>query len=175
MRKLNLILLLFPLAGSSFHPNVHTQGYWSPGVWEECRIFQTGSECGFGTQSRNVSCIGFPSSPPQVVKPILCSGLPKPDQERLCARRCSPDCQLGPWEAWGPCTCNRRAQARNVRGISKPEACAECADADSTRFRRVVVPPTGGGGSCPPKLQRRSCIPALCIKGPTTENVITES
>ena len=58
-------------------------------------------------------------------------------KERLCARRCSPDCQLGPWEAWGPCTCNRRAQARNVRGISKPEACAECADADSTRFRKL--------------------------------------
>jgi hypothetical protein len=57
-------------------------GYWSPGDWGDCRLFPGGESpgCGFGSQTRNVSCVQFLSWPARVTHPRHCAGIPRPEQ-----------------------------------------------------------------------------------------------
>ena len=103
--------------------------------------------CGWGLQTRNVTCALFPTWPRVATDPIRCSDQPQPLHERLCAVRCGQDCQLGPWETWSSC-----ASSCDTSGVS-------------TRVRRVIVAPSEGGAHCPPRVQRRQCWPGKCNHG----------
>ena len=102
-----------------------------------------GVRCGWGLQSRNVTCVLFPSWPRLVTSDARCSGQSPPPGERLCAIRCGQDCQLGPWTAWTRCEGAPCGQP-GAGGVT-------------SRVRRVVTPPSGGGARCPPRVQRRQC------------------
>ena len=51
-------------------------------MWGECGLFPGGETpgCGFGSQTRNVSCLEFPSWPPRATHTSLCAGIPRPEQ-----------------------------------------------------------------------------------------------
>ena len=104
-----------------------------------------GTRCGWGLQSRNVSCVLFPTWPRVLTEPEQCSDQIKPSHERLCAVRCGQDCELGAWGAWSVC----------VRSCGQDHGV-------STRVRRVITPPTGTGQHCPPRVQRRQCWSGVC-------------
>ena len=101
----------------------------------------SGVTCGWGLQSRNVTCVLFPSWPRLVTSDTRCDGQAPPPGERLCAIRCGHDCELGPWAAWSRCS----------------GACGQGTSGVTSRVRRVVTPPSGGGQRCPPRVQRRQC------------------
>ena len=126
-----------------------SEAHWSVGDWGGCEPLSLDpasgdSEavtCGWGLQSRNVTCVLFPSWPRQVTSNARCEGQAPPPGERLCAIRCGQDCQLGPWAAWSRCS----------------GGCGQGLGGVTSRVRRVVTPPREGGARCPPRVQRRQC------------------
>eukprot|EP00090_Calanus_glacialis_P045441 TRINITY_DN8432_c0_g1_i1.p1 TRINITY_DN8432_c0_g1~~TRINITY_DN8432_c0_g1_i1.p1 ORF type:complete len:1537 (-),score=130.83 TRINITY_DN8432_c0_g1_i1:368-4978(-) len=156
-----LVIFFLPSLGSNNGDVYNTKGlgsvtaYWTPGEWGACVPFPSPGEpsCGYGSQTRNVSCVVFPSWPHKQTDPFNCRDAPKPSHERLCAVRCSDDCQVGSWQGWSICSSE------------------SCESAVRTRIRRVVIPPDNGGKSCPPKLQKSLCSnKKLCESRTSTNN-----
>ena len=102
--------------------------------WSDCLPLSPDSHCGFGLQTRNVTCVLFPAWPRVETDARECEEVAAPGRERLCAVRCGEDCELGPWQGW-----------------------ARCEDGVTSRVRRVISPPAAGGSKCPPRVQRRHC------------------
>ena len=119
------------------------EAHWRVSDWSHCRPLSPESQCGFGSQTRNLSCVLFPSWPRVETEPSRCEEVTAPGLERLCAVRCSRDCEVGPWEGWARCQCGRAVTAR---------------------VRRVISPPAtagpGGSAPCPPRVERRACPPS---------------
>ena len=118
---------------------ISAESHWRVSGWSDCRPLSPESQCGFGSQTRNLSCVLFPSWPREETDPARCGEVKAPAQERLCAVRCGRDCELGPWQGWARCQCGRGVTAR---------------------VRRVVSPPVQAGAQCPPRVERRLCPPS---------------
>ena len=114
------------------------EAHWRVTDWSDCRPLSAESQCGFGSQTRNLTCVLFPSWPRVETEPSRCGEVKPPGLERLCAVRCGEDCELGPWQGWARCQCGREVTAR---------------------LRRVISPPAQAGSRCPPRVERRHCPP----------------
>ena len=84
--------------------------HWMPGPWSAC-LSHSGAHCGFGEQTRNVSCVVFPSWPRQPAPAHHCHALPAPPTTRLCAVHCG-GCRAAAWSGWSECDCQAGLETR---------------------------------------------------------------
>uniref|UniRef100_A0A671R8R0 Thrombospondin type-1 domain-containing protein 7A n=1 Tax=Sinocyclocheilus anshuiensis TaxID=1608454 RepID=A0A671R8R0_9TELE len=135
---------------------------WRTTEWSECRVDallsqqdrrrgnQTGL-CGGGVQSREVYCFQA-NAELLTLKPVdvlLCKGTTL-STTQLCQIPCPVECEVSPWGAWGPCTC---------------ENCDERVVKKGFKFRRRTITnyPTGGEGNCPHLVEAIPCDDPSCF------------
>ncbi|XP_058516185.1 ADAMTS-like protein 4 [Ochotona princeps] len=116
---------------------------WYTGPWTECS-----SECGSGTQHRNVICVSKLGTEFNVTSPGDCSHLPKPPTLQPCQGQACQDRWFS--TPWGPCSrsCQGGTQTREV----------QCLSANQTLSTR-----------CPPHLRpsrKRPCNSQPCNQRP---------
>ncbi|XP_059885373.1 ADAMTS-like protein 4 isoform X5 [Delphinus delphis] len=121
---------------------------WYTGPWAECS-----SECGSGTQRRDIICVSKLGTEFNVTSPSNCSHLPRPPALQPCQGQ---DCQdrwfSTPWSPLGSPQCSRSCQG----GMQTREV--QCLTANQTLSIR-----------CPPHLRpsrKRSCNSQPCSQRP---------
>ncbi|CAB4042575.1 Hypothetical predicted protein, partial [Paramuricea clavata] len=84
-------------------------GKWKFSSWSHCS-----SECGDGTQERNISCVDFKDN---IINDDVCRTIPEPSSTRKCFKYC------GIWRhsAWTACSsnCGKGTQRRQVKCFDK--------------------------------------------------------
>ncbi|XP_023572299.1 ADAMTS-like protein 4 isoform X2 [Octodon degus] len=116
---------------------------WYTGPWAECS-----SECGSGTQHRDVICVSKLGTDFHVASPSNCSHLPRPPALQPCQGQACQDRWFS--TPWNPCSrsCQGGTQTREV----------QCLSANQTLSTR-----------CPPHLRpsrKRQCNSQPCIQHP---------
>ncbi|KAJ8413764.1 hypothetical protein AAFF_G00063620 [Aldrovandia affinis] len=140
---------------------------WEVEEWSQCSM-----SCGYGIQSRTVSCVG--PSQPRPLSPLLCMHMPKPITIQGCHRGdCGAHTTAGPGSHQLPTWATDQRQHLETTPPASPESRAHTATPGSVDATRTVqqTPPSAPG--TPPIPRYRAAIlppgpPELIPAPPTT-------